>query len=646
MDELLEQFLIECRELTAQAARDLAALARDRSDAAAIDSLFRAIHTLKGSFGIFALAPAERLLHAAEDVLDAARGGRSALDGGAVDALLACLDQVDRWADAMEHTGALESDAAEAAGRIIARLGLGPAPEEPRPEPVQVTGWLDELIARERAVLAEADQTLTAFRYTPDAECFFRGDDPLAIAAAVPDLLTLAVLPAQGAWPGAAALEPFACVSVLEGLSGAGPEQVRAAFRLVPDQVELAEVQPAASASRIEADSALRGAQSLRIDAGRIDALGESLAELLVAVRALAPLTVRAGALNAALASDMRAAQGQLERLTRDLHGAVAQVRAVPLEPSLRRLPRMAREIAESLGKEVDFAVNGQAIEVDRQIADGLYEPLLHLLRNAIDHGIEAPRRRADAGKPARGQVTLGFRREGDMIEAALQDDGSGIDPAAIRGVAVSRGVLPAEAAEALDDAAALRLIFAPGFSTAAQVTGISGRGVGMNAVQAAVEALRGTIAVESKPGEGTTFRMRVPASGLTTALLVIQAGGERYGVALDQVAETVRVERERLMPVGRGQACVLRGHTVPVLNLAALLGNEASASPADAAKLLVTHAGGERVALEVDGFGERIDALVRPPAGLLGGLPGVAGSTLMSDGGVLLVLDLPELAA
>jgi two-component system, chemotaxis family, sensor kinase CheA len=229
-------------------------------------------------------------------------------------------------------------------------------------------------------------------------------------------------------------------------------------------------------------------------------------------------------------------------------------------------------------------------------------------------------------------------------VVLALADDGGGIDPARIRAIATARGLLDAEAATQLGDAAALRLIFVPGFSTAETVTGVSGRGVGMDAVQAAVEKLRGTIAIDSKPGHGTRFRLRFPANALTTRLLIVEAAGDRYGVALDQVVETVRVEASALLPVGEGTACVLRGRTVPVLSLARLLGGvEVSGGHA---KLLVTRAEGERVALRVDNFADRIDAVVRTPSGLLAGVSGIGGATLLGDGGVLLVLDLPALVA
>lgn len=644
MDELLEQFLIEGRELVAEGAKELAALARDPNAAAALDGAFRAIHTLKGSFAIFALGPAERLLHAAEDVLDRARRHIAVLGGAAVEGLVACLDQTDRWIDEMERSGALPADAESVADRTIALLvtPVDTAVEEPATVVSSAPDWIGALTARETKVVGKASTPLTAFRYTPDTDCFFRGEDPVAVVENVPALAALAILPAGGEWPAIDDLEPFACVSVIEGLSAAPEAQVRAAFRLQPSQVEFAVVKPAPISQ--DTGEALRDRSTLRVDAERIDALAEGLGDLIVAINGLAPLADEVEPVDRALAAKLRAAQTGIERATGKLSRNLTRVRLVPLEPSLRRMPRTVRETAQGLGKSVAFTLSGERIEVDKQVADGLFEPLLHLLRNAIDHGIEHPEVRRAAGKDPQGQVMLAFQRQGDAITATVSDDGAGIDPARVRASAVKRGLLSQEAADALDNAAALRLIFRAGFSTAASVTEISGRGVGMDAVQAAIARLRGSVEIESVPGAGSLFRIRLPVTALTTRLLVIEVAGERYGVSLEQVAETARIDAAALMPVGRGLACVLRERTIPVLDLAALL----NAAPAQGrhAKLVVTQVEGNPVALRVDGFGERIDTVLRPPRGILATAPGVIGSAVLGDGGVLIVLDLPELAA
>lgn len=643
MDELLEQFLIEGRELVVQGHAEFAVLLAEPANARAIDAAFRAVHTLKGSVAIFAMAPAERVLHAAESVLERARKAPAGLPIDAVPRLVASLDQIDRWIDAMERAGALGDDAEDIAARLLADEAWQPEPGGSALPATTVPAWVTELIGREGAAYARAQGAVTAFRYTPGADVFFMGDDPLALVARVPALVAVSILPVGGAWPALAAIDPFACAMVIEGLAAAPVDDVKAIFRLVPDQIALHALVGGGASVAIAAPSvASPAAATLRIDAARVDALADGVGELAVAANAFAAIADRADRIDPTIALAIRAAQADLDRAVGVVHRSVSAVRLVPLGPALTRLPRLVREIAAGLGKTIDFTISGDQIEVDKQIADGLFEPLLHLVRNALDHGIEMPDVRSAAGKPDKGTLSLQVSREGEDIVVTLADDGAGIDPGRIRTIAIARGLIEPEAAQQLSDTAALGLIFTPGFSTAATVSDVSGRGVGMDAVQAAIDRLRGRIEIDSVIGQGTQFRLRLPANALTTRLLVIEVGGDRYAIPFDQIIETVRVGGDRLKAIGSGTACVLRDRTLPVLSLAELLGGVDSAL--DPARLLVTRAGGEPVALRVDGFSERIDALVRAPTGLLRSVASVAGTTLLGDGSVLLVLNLSEL--
>lgn len=643
MDELLEQFLIEGRDLVAQAEADLGRLTRDTGDMRALDGAFRAVHTLKGSVGLFDMAPAERLLHRAEDLLSAARKAGVAPSPDVIDQLLACVDQTDRWIDQLERDGRIGKDAEERAAQLMARLTGGQASIVPDDADAAAPDWLIGFREHAGGILDRATRPLVAFRYTPDADCFFRGDDPLAIVSAVPDLEHLAILPRDD-WPSLDAWDPFRCHVVVEGVSTAPLETVRAAFRLVPDQVSLTAIEPVESGESIEFQSGVETGRMLRIDGARLDALASEVGELVVAANGLAHAARLAERIDADFARTLRAVQADIDRIAGRLHAGVAQVRLVSLAPTLRRIPRLVREIAASVGKPVDFKMRGEATEVDKQIADSLFEPLLHMVRNALDHGIEDPVERKAAGKAEAGRLIVEASRQGDEVVLAVIDDGRGIDPIAIRTLAVSRGVATQQAADALSDSQALRLILAPGFSTAQKVTDISGRGVGMDAVQAAVERQRGRIVIESELGKGSRIALHLPLAAITTRLLIVRSGADRYGVPLDQIVETTRIAESEIRPVGRGLACVLRDRTVPVLDLAHMLGGEAIVAPA--ARLVVTKSGGEPVAIRVDGFDTRIDALVRERSGLLGEIPGVAGTTLLGDGGVLLVLNLPELVA
>lgn len=651
MDELLDQFLIEGRDLVAEANAALRAMADTPGNAGALDSAFRAVHTLKGSVGLFDMASAERTLHHAETMLSDARksGG---LDARAIAQLIAIIDQVDRWIDALERDGNLGAQADTVADALTLdhrTSGSLASSAEQTPQERGSPAWVTALLARQRATVALIEAPLVAFRYTPDDDAFFRGEDPLALVAGLPGVVALDILPAGGAWPSRDAFEPFACVLVIEGISTATEEVLRPSFRMVPDQFCLLPLERDAplSAETNETgslDFTPAATTVLRVEVHRVDTLADTIGELVVATNGLATLAERADSIDPALALSIRSTHAEFERAVGATSRAVSAVRLVSLAPALRRLPRLVREIASGVDKSVNFTMVGDQTEVDKQIADGLFEPLLHLVRNAIDHGIEAAATRAAAGKAPDGKLTLTIGREADDITVMLADDGAGIDRDRIKASAVAKGLITPDVAETLSDTATLSLIFTAGFSTAAAVTGLSGRGVGMDAVQAAVERLRGRIEIDSVVGKGTCFTLRLPANAITTRLLVIEVASDRYAVPFDQIAETVRVNGNRLIPLGTGTACVLRDRTVPVLSLAELLGNvERGTLPA---KLLVTRASGEAIALRVDGFHERINAMVRPPSGLLAGVPLVGGTTVMDDGAVMLVLNMAELVA
>ena len=637
MDELLQQFLIEAPDLIAQATADLEQLAQNAADRARIDSAFRAVHTLKGSVAIFDMAPAGRALHAAEDLLERARAGSQPLDSEGVAALIAVLDETDRWVDSMEQTGALPANAGSVADRLIAAFAGSDLSSSPG---VQIE-WLGSLRSRERATIDGAETDLVAFRYSPDSECFFRGEDPLAIVGAVPDIVAFAILPNEP-WPALADFEPFRCSVTLEGLSSAPLADVRSALRLIADQLATAIIPVSDRPQDDLAPSTIQ--RALRIDSARVDALADGVGELIIASHTLSHVAEEADRIDAQFGAKVHAAQAELDRAVEGMRRSVMAVRMVSLASSLRRLPRTVREIAAGLGKPVRFEMRGEATEVDKGIADAIYEPLLHLVRNALDHGIEPPEARSAAGKAELATLKLDIGRDGDRVVIALSDDGAGIDPARIRDVAVERQVIDRETADSMDDAHAIRLIFAAGFSTASEVSAVSGRGVGLDAVQTAVDDLGGTIEIASTVGSGTAFFLRLPLNAIMTRLLIVAAAGDRYAVPLDRIIETVSVPSEHILAVGTGRACVLRDRTLPILELATMLGRESE--PAPLTKLLVTEAATEPVGIVVDGFGQRIDGIVRPRSGLLAGVPGVAGTTLLGDGGLLLVLDLAELVA
>jgi two-component system, chemotaxis family, sensor kinase CheA len=651
MDELIEQFLIEGRELVQQASDDLMALEDNPSDAGRIDSAFRAVHTLKGSVGFFDFAAMGELLHAAEDLLGAVRDGRLTATRTIVGALLDCIGASEGWIDSIERTRALPPDADVLGLTLRAAMApyLGDAARAVVIMPEADITWTAILIERNRDAVGEIDtgQAITALRYTPSADCFFLGDDPLALVRSIPGLIALEI-GAREAWT-TEKFDPFVCNLVIEALTSAPIDDVRRVFRLVPDQTVIVETQADAAAPQagdgpVAAEGGRDGAaRTLRVDAARIDALADIIGELVVAKNGFAHLVSQAAESDPKLGRALGANQANIDRLVGDMHRAVMTMRMIPFARTFQRFPRVVRDIAGRLGKSVTFTVAGEEVEADKSIVDGIFEPLLHVLRNAIDHGIEDAETRRGAKKPADGHVRLEARRVGDQIMVSVTDDGAGIDLDAVRRLAKSRNLMEAAAVDALDDAAALDLIFVPGFSTASAVTDVSGRGVGMDAVRSAVETLGGRILVTSTRGAGSAIELLLPQAFVINTIMTVRVGDERFGVPIEMVQETMRIAVDRIVPIREGEAFVVRNRTVPLLRLADLLNLPRIPRPDDI-RVLIAASGDERIGIEVDGFAERFDVVLRPMQGLLSGMPGVLGTALLGDGQVLMVLDLQEL--
>ena len=574
-----------------------------------------------------------------------------------------------------------------------------------------------------------------ALRYAPDAGAFLRGEDPLALLAAVPDLLVLEIED-LGAWPALDAFDTFESRLAFRALAGGSVASARAALSAVSGQVEIVEVltpsgagggglsgqarglveaqlellastDPEGLAGRVgsagrvvvnalrharreteatavervldagsgpgaadglsdairrvlsglPADVAAPGqpdargpveaaARTLRVDVERIDALVNLAGELLVAKNALghAAAQAQAGLDPAGLAGLLKDQHVVLERLVEDLQRSVLSIRVLPLQQVFQRFPRLVREMVVSLGRPAHLVTEGDDTEADKVIVESLFEPLLHVLRNALDHGVESPAARIAAGKSASATITLRARRANDNVVVEVEDDGAGVDVDRVRVVAAERGLASAEALASQSDAEVVNLIFAAGFSTAAEVTNLSGRGVGMDAVRSAVERLGGRVTIESQAGQGTTVRFTLPFAILMSRVLTVDAGGQLFGIPLEAVLETVRVRRSEIRPVGAARAFVLRNRTVPLIDLGEVLSEQTSLAASDEANVVVAAAGGHLGGLEVDRLGERLDVMLKPMEGLLAGMPGIAGTTLLGDGRVLLVLDLQAL--
>lgn len=400
---------------------------------------------------------------------------------------------------------------------------------------------------------------------------------------------------------------------------------------------------PAASAEPIKGSaSASQARRALRVDPDRMDRLMALVAELGVAKASLPGLARRST--DAGLAQDIRTAADRIDGLVGELQHAVLRLRLLPLSRVMEPMSRLVRDTARRLGKPVELTLSGGETEADKDILDILGEPLLHLVRNALDHGIEPPERRAALGKPATGSIRVTAAQERDGVAVEVADDGAGIDPAQVLAKALEKGIVDPDRAGAMGEREILSLIFAPGFSTSATVSDLSGRGVGMDAVRSAVEQAGGRVEVDSAVGQGTTVRVRLPLTVSITRVLVVEAAGELFGIPVGLVGGMVRLPKAEIRAVKHAESIVGRDGVIPLYRLRRLLGLGEDRRPREAEAVLLLDLGGPAAAVVVDGFRERAELVLRPMTGLLRGLRGYSGTGVLGDGRLLPVLNLREL--
>ncbi len=528
----------------------------------------------------------------------------------AIDPLISALSQTERWLKMLEVSSTLPADAETAADALIRALA-------------------DPAAERIRSAAAK----MTAIRYRPDPKCYFGGDDPIQLMRKVPQLIEMKLSTLSVRDP-SIPYDPFTCTLAIDAVSAAGLDELKAIFRFLPDQVELTPLETASErAEELRlTDTALR---TLRVETAKLESLAGLIDELVAAKNGLAEAAAAAG-LGSSFAS--------LDRLIGRVHQSVSGLRMVPVSPLLRRFPRLVREMAASVGREVELVIEDSAVEADKDVVEGLFEPLTHLLRNAVDHGVEAADQRLAMGKPARAKVVLAAQETGGRLHIRLSDDGRGIDPARIRALAEERRLVDPERLRTLSDQEAIELIFLPGFSTAATVSALSGRGVGMDAVRSAVQRLGGRVMLSSEAGLGTTIELALPLSVSLTKIIVVADGDQTYGVPMERVLETVRLPAGGAIPIRAGHAFNWRDRTVPLLALSALTGG--SDIPHADRKVLVVRAHDQPVGLAIERIVGRLDVAMRPVEGLLTAMPGLAGTTMLGDGRVLVILDPEALVA
>jgi two-component system, chemotaxis family, sensor kinase CheA len=631
----LPAFLAEAREHLQDLGLAVVRIESAPDDRKTADRIFRIAHTLKGMSATMGFEAIATLTHAMEDVFELLRQRTDGLSHEAVDVLSACLDALETAVDGIAADGKERLDSAP----LVAGL---------------------QQLARGRTPEQELDRDGGAA--LPDLARLLAGGT--RVAHVVADLAPGAAM------PGVRAFMLFEALALHGELVGSVPAR-EAAERFTGDRVE-AWIATAADAAALHATAATIGdvaratvrevptsavplpaaapdaehvarrtAATVRVDAERLDELLHLMGELVIHRTTVEALAEHAGV------PGLTHAVAQLARSSQALQATVTRVRMVPVESVFLRFPRLVRDLAGRLGKQVDLRLVGQDTELDRTVVDALGDPLMHLVRNALDHGLEPPHERAAAGKPPAGTLELAARHAGGHVIVSVRDDGRGVDPAAVARIAFERGLLDADAAAALDAARASELLFAPGFSTAAATTDVSGRGVGMDAVRTSVRALGGEVTLESAPGAGSVARIRLPLTLASVSALLVTADGLPFAIPLDRVEHTLRVADASVRSLAGATVLAHDGEVLPMLDAGLALGRADASTPAPQRDFAVVVRGVDRrVALGVSALlGQRELVTRRLPAAVSARAAAVGGAVL-PDGEIALVVDCDALAA
>lgn len=642
-DRYLDLYLAEAQEHLATLNRGLLELEAG-GGGEALDSAFRAAHTVKGMAAMMGHDAVAAVAHRLEDRLDQVRSGRAEVDPELIDELLAGVDELARAIDESVTGGGDGGADAEdgAAGEE--------APREESAEALRIPQGT-ELVVR---VLLAADAPLKSARAhivsrSAAAVCRVLGTWPETIADDFAGELWLFV--AEGADPEAvsaairaggevALVEIRSIDEVVAGGAGDGPGDDAPAME-GPATARAAEEEGAGPRAPAPGDGEARGggaaAGELRAGASHVRVAREHLIDLADGMGDLAILARQLEQAADSAPVGLRSTIEQIGRRVRELQTTVLGMRMVPAGAVFDRLPRVVRDTARSLGKEVDFRLEGRDIELDREILEELLDAVIHILRNAIDHGIESRDQRIAAGKPPRGQLVLRVIRERSSILLEVEDDGRGVDRPKVHARGRALGLAVPDSPEELTDEDVLRLLSQPGFSTAHQVSTVSGRGVGMDIVVTRIRSLGGGVSLRTVDGRGTTFLLRMPITLALVQALRIRVGEEDYAVPITHVTEALDLDQVRITQKGQREFIRHRGRQLPVVRMRQVLGTP---SDGEESAAIVTELGDRRAALAVDQLVGREPIIVKSFDAAVGALKIFSGAALLSDGRPALVLD------
>jgi len=702
MTQYRGMFLEEAQEHLQKLNEALLALEGSPENRAILDEIFRSAHTLKGMSATMGFNQVAELTHNMENVLHKLRNGELRSASGIVDLLFKCVDSLDSMINDIAGGGegdlAVENllfelknltDPESQAGKQSGSMSpeTGPPPGVPAGSAVNGQNIVTsiEFNEYEKNLIKQAiDQGFHCYHIVVpiDPRCvmksarafmIFKNMEAIGeIIKSIPpvqeieeekfdtgfEIILISIEPQETVRKGLVCItevmEPDITV-ISQVFSSSSPVSRSNPQALVSQSLQQEESsgitdKPDSGVARAQnpeknknepgyIPAKAKASQTVRVDTTKLDNLINLVGELVINKTRIEQI----GKVNQL--PDLAETLEQMDRITTDLQNVVMKVRMVPIDTVFSRFPRMVRDLAKELGKEIELVIEGKETELDRTVIDEVGDPLVHLLRNAVDHGIEEPGLRAAAQKPEQGRVLLSARHEGNNVVIEVEDDGKGLNPEAIKLKAIEKGLLDAEGAAELSDAEAIRLVLRPGFSTAEKITDISGRGVGMDVVKNKIEALSGSINIESSSGRGTKFKIQLPLTLAIIQALLVLIEDETYAIPLSFIAETTSVMPEQVNKIQDQEVILLRGGVLPLIRLNEVLQVQPTALPKDEEiNIVVVKNGEKRVGLLVDTLIGQQEIVIKPLGKLLGNIPVVAGATILGNGQVSLIIDVAGL--
>ncbi len=706
-DEILQDFLVEAGELLERLGEQLVELEQRPQDKELLNAVFRNFHTVKGGAGFLSLDALVEICHRAEDVFNVLRQGERVVDAALMDVVLKSLDIVNHMVDGVRN--GVDPEPADRAvitalERFTKPTSADDAPAKPAPAakaapaepPAKDTAaeLFDEMLdaaSSAPAAAPAAPQSVTATASNigggesisdDEFEALLdqlHGSQPAAatksVAAPAPkaadskpaavatdgsdeisdqefdallDQIHGGANAAQPSAPQAQAAAPAAKAAVAKPAApkAEAPKAAAPKVEAKPAAAVAAKAEDKAVAAKEEGgqgkDGAQGGAQAettVRVDTKRLDDIMNLVGELVLVRNRLATLRVQ-------MADEVAKAVSNLDLVTADLQNAVMKTRMQPIKKVFGRFPRVVRDLARSLNKQVALELNGEDTDLDKNLVEALADPLVHLVRNAVDHGVEMPEVRIKAGKDPIGTVRLSAEQEGDHILLSIEDDGAGMDPEVLRRKAVEKGIMDEDAAARLDEYQCYNLIFAPGFSTKSEISDISGRGVGMDVVKTRITQLNGTVEIDSKKGRGSRISIKVPLTLAIMPTLMVQLDEQIFALPLANVIEIFDHETARTSTVDGKRVVIVRDKAIPLVYLGNwLVRRRRGAAPAsNAGYVVVVSYGSQHVGCVVEQLIGQEEVVIKPLGSMLSGTSGLAGATITGNGRIALILDMPGL--